>query len=325
MGPSDPEHVMRAHILTLAAASAIALASCDSAVLSRARVADSGGGAMPEARQQQARVQGVVATVAASPAAPADLLPIGTPDVAPSMVIRTGQASVEVDSLEPAVALIRALASRVGGYVANTVMQTGRGQLRAATLELKIPAERFDDALAGLTPIGKLDSVNVTAEDVGEEFVDVTARTTNSRRLEARLIELLAARTGKLTDVLAVERELARVREEIERYEGRLRYLKAHATLSTLTISAHEPVPVVGRAGSSVMGEAFKQAWRNFVDLLAAFIRSLGVLIPLGAVATAGWYVMRRRLPAMALSRPSSPRSAGPLPGSAPGDPVPPC
>ncbi len=115
------------------------------------------------------------------------------------------------------------------------------------------------------------------------------------------------------------------MREEIERYEGRLRYLKAHATLSTLTISVHEPVPVVGHAGSSVMGEAFKQAWRNFVDLLAAFIRSLGVLIPLGVVVTAGWYALRRLLPAMVLSRPFSPRSADPQPGSAPGDPAPPC
>jgi hypothetical protein len=71
----------------------------------------------------------------------------------------------------------------------------------------------------------------------------------NARRLETRLIDLLATRTGKLKDVLDVERELARAREEIERYEGRLRYLRAHATLSTLTISLHEPLPVVGRAG----------------------------------------------------------------------------
>ena len=132
------------------------------------------------------------------------------------------------------------------------------------------------------------------AEDVGEEFTDVTARMTNARRLETRLIDLLATRTGKLKDVLDVEHELARVREEIERYEGRLRYLKAHAALSTLTIYVHEPLPVVGHAGSSVLGEAFKQAWRNFVDLLAWCIRSLGVVVPLGAVGALGWLAARR-------------------------------
>jgi len=211
-----------------------------------------------------------------------------------AMIIRAGQASIEVVSLEPAVTLVRKLAHQLGGYVANTAMQTGRGQLRSATLEVKIPAARFDEALGGLAPIGKLESVNVSAEDVGEEFTDATARMANARRLENRLIELIATRTGKLKDVLDVEQELARVREEIERYEGRLRYLRAHAALSTLTICVHEPVPVVGHPGSSVVAEAFKQAWRNFVDLVAWCIRSLGVVVPLGAVATLGWLAVRR-------------------------------
>ena len=214
--------------------------------------------------------------------------------VASNMVIRTAQASVEVDSLERAVALVRGLAERVGGYVANTALQTGRGQLRSATLEVKIPADRFDEGLAGLAPIGKLESVNVSAEDVGEEFTDVTARIENARRLESRLIALLATRTGKLKDVLDVEQALARVREEIERYEGRLRYLHAHAALSTLAISVHEPIPVVGRAGSSVMAEAFKQAWRNFVALVAWFVQALGIIVPLGGLATAAWLGARR-------------------------------
>lgn len=219
------------------------------------------------------------------------------PDATPDMVIRSGLASVEVDSLERAVAAVRAVAERVGGYVANATMQTGRNQLRVASLEVKIPAERFDEGLAALSPIGRLESVNVTAEDVGEEFVDVRARTENARRLEARLIDLIATRTGKLADVLLVEQELGRVREEIERYDGRLRYLRAHAALSTLTVRVHEPVPVVGEAGSSVLGEAFKQAWRNFVGLIAWLVRSLGVLVPVAAAVLAAWGLVRRRHP----------------------------
>jgi Domain of unknown function (DUF4349) len=247
-----------------------------------------------KAESRPASVGVLAQAVAARDAAPADFPPIRPADVTPAMIIRTGQASIEVDSLEPAVALVRTLARRLGGYVANTAMQTGRGQLRSATLEVKIPADRFDEGLGGLAPIGKLESVNVSAEDVGEEFTDASARMGNARRLETRLIELIATRTGKLKDVLDVEQELGRVREEIERYEGRLRYLRAHTALSTLTISAHEPVPIVGHPGSSVVAEAFKQAWRNFVDLVAWCIRSLGVVVPLGAVATLGWLAVRR-------------------------------
>lgn len=202
-----------------------------------------------------------------------------------AMIIRSAKASVEVDSLEPAVAAAREIAGRVGGYVANVAVQTGAGQLRRATLELKVPAERFDDAVNGLTPLGKVESVDVNAADVGEEFVDVTARMENARRLERRLIELLAARTGKLADVLEVEQSLARVREEIERYEGRIRYLRAHVATSTIAVYLHEPVPIVGTAGTSVMGHAFAQAWRNFVTLLALAVQSLGILLPLGVVA----------------------------------------
>jgi hypothetical protein len=213
------------------------------------------------------------------------------------MLIRTGQASIEVDSLERAVQEVRLLARRVGGYVANTAMQTGRGELRSATLEVKVPAERFDDGLTGLAPIGKVESVNVTAEDVGEEFSDISARMGNARRLESRLLDLVATRTGKLKDVLDVEQSLAQVREEIERYEGRLRYLKAHAALSTLTICVHEPVPIAGHAGASVIGEALEQAWRNFVGLAALVIASLGVVVPLGAVAALGWLAVRRWRP----------------------------
>ena len=184
----------------------------------------------------------------------------GIPPVTPAyldatMVIRTANASVQVDSLEPAVALVRELAARLGGYVANTEVHVGKNQLRSAALAVKIPSQRFEEALSGLTPIGKLESVSVNAEDVGEQFVDVTARMENAKRLERRLIELLANRTGKLKDVLDVEQTLARVREEIERYEGRIRYLRAHAATSTLSIYIHEPVPVVGTAGRSVLGD----------------------------------------------------------------------
>ncbi|MEP6835319.1 MAG: DUF4349 domain-containing protein, partial [Gemmatimonas sp.] len=181
--------------------------------------------------------------------------------VAPTMVIRNGAASIEVDSLDAAIAAVQRLAAGLGGYIGNTSQTTGSYAIRSAELELKIPAARYEAAISGLTPIGKVESQTSTAEDVGEEFVDVTARQNNAHKLEERLITLLATRTGKLEDVLAVERELARVREEIERYEGRLRYLKSHVATSTLVITVHEKKPVVTEyAGQNVIVESFKNA-----------------------------------------------------------------
>jgi hypothetical protein len=229
----------------------------------------------------------------ASSAGPLQNFTAGT--IAPTMVIRTGHAFIEVEKVDPAVLKIRQLAVQVGGYITNSSISGGRDQIRQATLELKIPAAQYDQAVGSLSTIGKVETVTTNAQDVGEEFVDVTARVANARRLEERLISLLANRTGKLDEVLRVERELARVREEIERYEGRLRYLTSRVALSTLTITVHEPAPILGNnPGENPIAAALRRAWRNFVALLAGVIASLGVVIPLALVGFAGWHGYRR-------------------------------
>ena len=215
--------------------------------------------------------------------------------VAPTMVIRNGAASIQVDSLEIAIKALQALSVSLGGYVGNTTLTSGAYAVRSAILELKLPAARYEAAVGSLAPIGKIESQTSTAEDVGEEFVDVTARQNNAHKLEERLIALLATRTGKLEDVLAVERELARVREEIERYEGRLRYLKSHVATSTLTVTVHEKAPVVAQyTGRNVIAESFKNAWTIFVQFVALFISSLGWIIPIGVIVAIATVVTRR-------------------------------
>jgi uncharacterized protein DUF4349 len=224
---------------------------------------------------------------ASAPSPAPDQWSRATFDGASRLIVRTGQAGIEVDSLEPSMAELRRIVQRIGGFVADASVQSGRNQLRSATLQLKVPASRFDDLTQGLEPLGRLQFVNVSAEDVSEEFVDLTARVANGRRLEDRLVELLRTRTGKLQDVLSVERELARVREEIERMEGRMRFLKTSAQLSTLSVNLYEPAPIVAsHPGRSVIGEAFKTAWRNFVGVLAGAIASLGFVVPVGVF---GW------------------------------------
>jgi hypothetical protein len=245
-------------------------------------------GASPRAAAIEARPD-------APPAAPNPLQTIYPGPAAQAMVIRTGEAFIEVDKVDPAVLKVRQLTGQVGGYIANSSISGGHDQIRQATIELKIPATKYEEAVGSLATIGKVETVNSTAQDVGEEFVDVTARVNNSRRLEERLISLLANRTGKLDEVLRVERELARVREEIERYEGRLRYLSARVAMSTLTITVHEPAPILGNSpGENPIAAAFRRAWKNFVTVVAGSIAALGVLVPLAILALLGWAAYRR-------------------------------
>lgn len=233
--------------------------------------------------------------------APGDALPSAprqsaTNSAIPSMIIRRCDVSIRVDTLEAAIAAVRRLAGSLGGYIGDVSMNAGEYEVRRATLVMRIPTARFDDAMAGMSPLGRVEHSSVSAEDVGEEFVDVQARITTGRRLESRLVELLATRTGKLEEVLQVERELARVRGEIERYEGRARFLSARVATSTIAVTVSERAPVVGaNPGRSVIGEAFVNAWRNFVGLVAKGIESLGVLVPLLLLAWGTVRLVRSR------------------------------
>lgn len=220
-----------------------------------------------------------------------------------SMIVRTGSASIKVDSLALGMARVRSLATRVGGYIGNTQVDAANGNAPSATLELRVPSARFDEAIAGIEAIGTTEGVQVSAEDVGEQYMDLEARIANSRRMEQRLIELLASRTGRLSDVLQVEEKLSQTRSEIERMEGRMRWLRTRASVSTISVTVHEPYPVVSPSGTpSVLAEALRRAWRNFVSLIAAVIAASGVLVPIAGVVVAGWALWRRhyRRPAVA-------------------------
>jgi hypothetical protein len=224
-------------------------------------------------------------------------LPLPAIDPAGSMLVRHGRASIEVKTLDEAVTRLRQTAGQYGGFVANTALQSGKDEQRSAMLQLRVPSAQFDAAVAALSQLGKVESVNVSAEDVGEEYVDLGARLTNARRVEARLVEMLATRTGKLSDVLTVEQELARVRMEAERYEARMRWLERRATLSSLDVSIHEKLPLIDSPrGRGPIVEAFAAAWERMVGVVAFLIASLGVLIPLGVVVGVGVLVGRRLL-----------------------------
>ena len=223
--------------------------------------------------------------------------PLAPVDLTGAMLVRNGQASIEVRGLDAAITTLRQAAAQHGGFVANTSFRGGKEEQRLATLEIRVPSDKFDGLLSGLSQLGKVESVTASVQDVGEEYVDLGARAANARRVEARLVEMLATRTGRLSDVLTVEQELARVRMEAERYDARLRWLERQATLSSLSITIHEPRALLDpQRGPGPLAEALAQAWRRMVGVIAFGIAALGVLIPLFVVIVAGVVIARRLL-----------------------------
>jgi hypothetical protein len=218
------------------------------------------------------------------------------PDAGGAMLIRNGRATVQVTRLDDAVTRLRQTAAQLGGFVANTAIVGGKEEHRSATLEIRVPSGQFDAVVTALGGLGKVESVSATVQDVGDEYVDLRARAANARHMEARLVEMLARRTGKLSEALTVEQELRRVREEVERYDARLNWLERRTALSSLEIALHEPMSVLDQRGPSPIAEAFAEAWRRALGVVAWCIASLGVLVPLGLLIF-GLVLVGRRLP----------------------------
>lgn len=219
---------------------------------------------------------------------------LSTKQASVTMLIRMALVSLEVSSLDSAIGAARHIVHRNGGIAAGLNRNVAASWRPEAALTLRVPVDRLDATVEALTTLGQVEAVNVTTQDVSEEFVDVTARLENARRLERRLLDLLSRGTGKLTDILQVEEKLARVREEVERIEGRRRYLRVRSDVSTIELALHEagtpPAPMV----SSAFGNAFAQARRNFMMLATAAIEASGIVLPLLGVAGGVWVAVRR-------------------------------
>jgi hypothetical protein len=120
-------------------------------------------------------------------------------------------------------------------------MSTSGGSDRQfATVTVRVPQEQFFTALDLISALGKVQSQNVGSEDVSEQFIDLEARLKSSLREEQSLLSLLD-KANKVGDVLSIERELSRVRSDIERFQGQLNFLERRVDLATIAASLFSP------------------------------------------------------------------------------------
>ena len=216
-------------------------------------------------------------------------------------VIRSGVVELEVPELASALARIRTETEKAGGYVTGESQGTDPFNARQGSITCRVPAARLDAALSLFQSLGRVESVNVTAEDITEQYFNLEIRLRNQQQLETRFLALLDTPANKVSDLLEIEREVARVRGEIDELEGRRRFWDSQVGFSTLTVQLHEPRPVIAGDGGGVgntIATAFRQAGENLVETVAWLIASLGVVVP-GGLALAFvvwlWRLVRRR------------------------------
>ena len=161
-------------------------------------------------------------------------------EVANRKLIRNANVELEIVSFDDAVQKITALANQERGYVATTSSEKqANGKLRGQVI-VKVLPENLDRFLQEIRGLGELKNQTLGTEDVTKAYFDTDARLKNARVMEQRLIDMLKTKTGKVSDLLQVEKELARVREEIEKVQGELKYWDSQVQFATVTISLAE-------------------------------------------------------------------------------------
>src|SRR5256714_6570432 len=163
-----------------------------------------------------------------------------SPEVTNRKLIRNATVELEIGSFDDAVQKITAFAKEERGYVATTDSQKqANGKLRGQVV-VKVLPENLDRFLQKIRNLGELKNQTLGTEDVTKAYFDTDARLKNARVMEQRLIEMLKTKTGKVSDLLQVEKELGRVREEIEKMQGDLKYWDSQAQFATVTMSLAE-------------------------------------------------------------------------------------
>jgi hypothetical protein len=183
------------------------------------------------------------------------------PQVTPGQrrIITTGSMTLEVISMDKALADLTALVTSNGGFIANKSVSS-EGNWRTAQVTLRVPADKFDAVHDGARGLGTVKREDQQGEDVTKQWQDLDARLKIRKQEEQSLLALMQ-KQAKLSDLLAVEQRLWQVREQIEQAEGELRYLRDQVALATLTISLNEQVPVgVERIGRWNLGYHFLHA-----------------------------------------------------------------
>ena len=148
-------------------------------------------------------------------------------------------ASISMRAQDPwgAADRAQAVATSLGGDV-MAMSQSGKGDDRHASLVLRVPAERFNDALRQLRALSDVEVLtsSVDSKDVTEQFVDLEARLRAKQAEEVRYLALLA-RAERIEDILRIDQALAQVRTQIEQLTGQVNSIKTRTTFSTISLS----------------------------------------------------------------------------------------
>ncbi|MGB0850282.1 MAG: DUF4349 domain-containing protein [Bacteroidia bacterium] len=219
--------------------------------------------------------------------------PIGNKSVFRNLkLIKKGDVSFESDDLAATEEVIQRAIRAHGAYASNENESKSTYQVRR-NISIRVPSAKFDRLLSDISVgVKEFDERSITVSDVTEEFYDLSARLKTKKEIEARYIQILS-RAGKITEVLEVEKQIGEIREEIERVEGRLKYIKNQVSMSTLDITYYKVLSVKSENNDGFghkITKSFVRGWDMLLGVGLAFVS----IWPLLILATLVFLAIRR-------------------------------
>lgn len=150
-------------------------------------------------------------------------------------LIRNGSLTIEVENLDEAEQTVMSWGTSLGGYMSDS-----NSWKNSRSITLRIPSERFDEAMSGIGKLGVIISRNISTNDVTERFYDLQGRIETKQILYERLNEYLKKATN-MADLINIESELNEVQSDLESMQGQMNRLSNQISFSTLSVYLELP------------------------------------------------------------------------------------
>jgi len=217
-------------------------------------------------------------------------------------VIRTGSLALRTPDILKAQHAISGVLSALDGYLASENTQAGTdGEIRSATLVLKVPSGSFDTAMQRVSQVGDVEARTQSAKDVTREVADVDSRVASARAALER-IRLLLDRANSLGTVIRLESVLSDRQAALESLLAQQKALAAQTQMSTIDVSLTvprtpaPPPPVEEDDRGFVTG--LSKGWAAFTTMVLAVATATGAVLPfavlLAVIGVPAWLIVRR-------------------------------
>ncbi len=192
-------------------------------------------------------------------------------------VVRSGSMSMRADDVATTVVTIRGLTTGAGGFVSAENTSAG-GDYAYSSITVQVPAARLDAVIDAISKLGTVDTVDISAQDVTSQAVDLDARITALQASVDRMTDLLA-QASDVTDLMTIEAQLSTRQADLDAVKAQRTWLADQVTMSTLAVTV-QPVETVEPVETPGFGGGFESGWNALVSAVAVAVTAVGFFLP---------------------------------------------